>query len=245
MKVFTQIIPSFLVLSLMFACEPEVVGPNPSNSPSTIEILPLGDSRVEGFRPVHESYRYDLWKNLVENDWDIDFIGSRKDEGTYPEVNGRSFDPDHQSLGGEMTTGLLETLNDIEFQQVPDVALLGIGGNDLTDGDMNAVSTVDRIRQIIEKLQNINPEITIFVEQIAPATTEFMTPERTVLFNAFNQELSEMIPSVQGDRSKVVLINMAEGWSDDYMADPLHYNETGAKVVADRYFAAMEKEISR
>jgi len=33
---------------------------------------------------------------------------------------------------------------------------------------------------------------------------------------------------------------MASNWSDEYMADAVHYNEAGAKEVAGRYFEAME-----
>ena len=40
--------------------------PNPNNS-SSIKIMPLGASRVEGGRPNYESYRFYLWKNLYRN----------------------------------------------------------------------------------------------------------------------------------------------------------------------------------
>ena len=41
-------------------------------SDSINKILPLGASRVEGARPDYESFRYELWKDLVENDWVFD-----------------------------------------------------------------------------------------------------------------------------------------------------------------------------
>ncbi|MEM1405435.1 MAG: hypothetical protein AAGG59_01570 [Bacteroidota bacterium] len=31
-------------------------------------------------------------------------------------------------------------------------------------------------------------------------------------------------------------IDMSSNWSDQFMADQVHYNEQGAKEVADRYF---------
>ena len=38
-------------------------------STSINKILALGASRVEGSRPEFESYRYELWKSLKENNW--------------------------------------------------------------------------------------------------------------------------------------------------------------------------------
>jgi len=32
-----------------------------------------------------ESYRYELWKNLVDNNYNFDFVGRQKDYGTYEE----------------------------------------------------------------------------------------------------------------------------------------------------------------
>lgn len=59
------------------------------------KMLPLGASRVEGFRPHFESYRYELWKDLTENGWTFDFIGTRSDKASYPLYNGKKFDIDH------------------------------------------------------------------------------------------------------------------------------------------------------
>ncbi|MFK7952374.1 MAG: hypothetical protein AB8B73_05975, partial [Ekhidna sp.] len=66
----------FLILGIslmMFnACgKDEDTTPKPQST-SINKILPLGASRVEGARPEFESYRYELWKDLKENDWTFD-----------------------------------------------------------------------------------------------------------------------------------------------------------------------------
>ena len=38
--------------------------------------MSLGSSRVEGERPNFESYRYELWKKLIDNNFTFDFIGT-------------------------------------------------------------------------------------------------------------------------------------------------------------------------
>ena len=48
-----------------------------------------------------ESYRYGLWKNLVDYGYDFDFVGSQKDYGTYAEYLDQEFYKDHEGQGGE------------------------------------------------------------------------------------------------------------------------------------------------
>ena len=56
----------------------------------------LGASRVEGDRPNYESFRYELWKDLIENNWTFDFIGTQLDSRFYPLFNNLNFDTDHE-----------------------------------------------------------------------------------------------------------------------------------------------------
>ena len=48
-----------------------------------------------------ESYRYGLWKNLVDYGYDFDFVGRQKDYGTYAEYLDQEFYKDHEGQGGE------------------------------------------------------------------------------------------------------------------------------------------------
>ncbi|MEL6672086.1 MAG: SGNH/GDSL hydrolase family protein [Bacteroidota bacterium] len=230
------------VFFLPTACKQDVCEPLAATA-ETLFILPLGDSRVEGYRPAHESYRYSLWKLLIENEWDVDFIGSRKDNAMYEAVNLLCFDNEHEGTGGAMTTDILATLAAINLDRTPDIALLGIGGNDLLDGELPPIEVVDNLREIIDALQTINPEITILLEEIAPGRSDIMTAEFTSTFNQFNQMVG-MLEDLNGS-SKVVVIDMAEDWKDTYMADNVHYNLGGAEVVAQRYFQAMQTHVVR
>jgi hypothetical protein len=70
------------------------------------KIMPLGASRVQGARPYYESFRYALWKDLIQNEWSFDFIGTQSDLGSYPDYNSYNFDIDHEGRGG-WTSGLI------------------------------------------------------------------------------------------------------------------------------------------
>ena len=234
-----------VILSLgLSSCKDSDECENLPSTANTIEILTLGDSRVEGATPDFESYRYELWKNLVDNNWDFDFIGTRIDGGEYETVNGLCFDNEHEGTGGATTIDNLETLQSVTFDQTPEVALIGIGGNDLVAG--NPVGTViDNLSQIIAELRGLNQDIIIFVEQIAPGMSSFMNSDLTDSFEQYHTEVAAMASTLNTPNSPLIAIDMADGWSDDYLADDVHYNMAGAKVVADRYYAAMDSAIEQ
>jgi len=80
MKRFNFYVVLFFTSVLFFSCngdtEEELIDRVPKPvSTSANKILILGASRVEGARPEYESFRYELWKDLVENDLTFDFIG--------------------------------------------------------------------------------------------------------------------------------------------------------------------------
>mgnify|MGYP001549050893 CR=1 FL=1 len=244
MKTIAALFLAFIYCLGLSSCGENDDCENLSSTASTIEILTLGDSRVEGATPEFESYRYELWKNLVNNNWDFDLMGSRIDAGSYEKLNGLCFDNEHEGTGGATTSDNLDILQSVTFSQVPEVALVGIGGNDLTGGvPVETVAT--NLGLIIDELRSLNPNIIIFVEQIAPGLSSFMTPGLTTSFNDYNTEVMALATSKNTTDSPVISIDMAAGWSDDYMADDVHYNSSGAKIVADRYYAAMDLAIEQ
>lgn len=204
-----------------------------------IKIMPLGDSRVEGARPVHESYRYELWKNIIDNNLVVDFVGTRKDEASYPTYQDNIFDRDHEGTGGAVTDDILETIQGITTENAPDIVLLDIGGNDLLEGSQNVERTIANINQIIDYLQAQNENIVVILEQIAPGQSNFMTPVFIARLDDFNSQIPEVADRQTTATSTVTFANMAKDWTDDWLVDPVHYNEEGAKVVADRYFEVL------
>ncbi len=237
---FLSLLTTFLLIAS--ACEQEDTCPDQAATDQTIEILPLGDSRVEGARPAFESYRYELWKRLINNNQDVDFIGSRIDDASYPTVMGRCFDNEHEGTGGAKTEDILATLNQLQLTSPPEIVLLGIGGNNLLDEpDQPLSEIIDDIDQIIRQLRQRNPQVAVILEQIAPATSELMTPAFTERLTAFNNRIPELAASLTTPESRVIVVNMREGFTDDLLADAVHYNEAGAAFVAERYFRAISE----
>ncbi len=211
------------------------------HSSSINKIMPLGASRVEGARPLYESYRYELWKSLVDDGRTFDFIGTRCDEASYPSYSGRTFDQHHEGRGG-ITSGLI--LEDLEewlaLAGAPDIVLFSSpGGNDALEG-LDFDEAVDNVNAIIDLLQSYNPSVSIIIEQMAPGRADSMTSELTDYFNRMNNEVLQIADEQSTANSTVMTVDMASGFEESFFADEVHYNEAGAQFIADRYLEVLE-----
>jgi len=217
-------------------CDKEDTTPKPQST-SINKILPLGASRVEGFRPNFESYRYELWKDLEENNWTFDFIGTRSDGASYPTFNNENFDIDHEGRGGFTSGEILQGLNGWLSQTgAPDIVLFSSpGGNDILNGqDYN--QTVSNVKAIIDALQANNPNVTIIIEQPAQGRSDFMTTEFTNAFNQMRQDVLTIATDQTTTTSQVITVDMFTGFNDTHLADEVHYSEAGAEFIATRYY---------
>lgn len=233
---FALLLPFWLLFT---ACDPGIEPPPPSTSANV--IMPLGASRVEGARPAFESYRYELWKLLVDGGWDFDFIGANYDDASYPSYAGQTFDGWHSGYGGATSGQILEGLPGwLDAAGSPDIVLLSSpGGNDGLENS-SFEDAVDNVNAIIDVLQANNPNVTIIIEQMAPAMEEAMTTELTSFMSQMNQEVLNMAAVQTTATSQVLTVDMFTGFNDTHLADDVHYNEAGATLVAERYYTVLE-----
>ena len=222
-------------LLIFTACRKESAQKPQSNSIN--KILNLGASRVEGGRPEYESYRYELWKKLIDNNLTFDFIGTQTDEATYPMFNNMIFDSDHEGVGGWTSADILEEIeNWLNLTGPPDFVLFSSpGGNDALEG-LSYTKAVSNINGIIDIIQDFNPNTTIIIEQMAPAHSDIMTLELTEFLKEINEEVLDIAEKQTTLTSEVIAIDMFSGFNDSLLADDVHYNEDGAKFIAKRYF---------
>lgn len=192
-----------------------------------------------------ESYRYELWKNLIDNNYNFDFLGTINDNGSYADYNGKSFDINHEGIGGFESEDVLDNINEVLLNiDTPDVILLSIGGNDLLDGGNPPSEPISNITQLINELQNYNHDITIFLEKIAPASSTIMTNQLTQTINDFNSQIVTLANSSTNNNSNVIALDMYSDFVESYLADDVHYNELGAKFIADIYFGGIQGKFS-
>ncbi len=204
--------------------------------PPGSRILCLGDSRVEGSE-TYDSYRYELWKDMIDCDWDFDLVGNEIDPMFYPLYLNNIFDADHQGIGGHTTYDVLSELPYVLSEiGVIDVVLICIGGNDaLNEGSSSIPDAIENISSIIELIRSNNPQVLILIEQIAPGLNSMMTSDLTQALITLNNGIAQLAINQTTINSNIVAVDMSYEWQDSYLADDVHYNSVGAEIVATRY----------
>ena len=205
------------------------------------KIMPMGASRVQGLTPWFESYRFYLWKDLIDGGWDFDYIGTEKETGSYPNYENLSFDPDHQGKMSWTSKKIFVELENILYETgYPDIVLFSSpGGNDILNG-LPYENVIENINGIIDLFQDHNPDIVILIEQLAPGKTSFMTPDLSVIFDQAVLDVETIAQEQTDENSQVIPVNMFEGFTDRYLADDIHYNADGAEFIAQRYYEVLE-----
>lgn len=241
MKLALKLLVLGMSLVIFNACDKDGdINPKPQSN-SKNKILPLGASRVEGARPEYESFRYELWKDLKENNLTFDFIGTQSDNASYPPFDNETFDIDHEGRGGWTSGQILDGLNDwLSEVGTPDIVLFSSpGGNDALEG-LSYETAVENINNIIDIIQAKNPNVTIILEQMAPGRSDIMTAELTSFFNRLQQEVLTIANNQSTSTSQVIAVDMFTNFNDSMLADDVHYNEAGAEFIADRYYTVLE-----
>lgn len=240
MNMIFKILFSALVLMFFLCCEGESTQPKPI-SESINKILPLGASRVEGFRPHFESYRYELWKELIRNKWTFDFIGTRTDLASYPIFENSNFDIDHEGRGGITSGEILEGINEwLDATGAPDIVLFSSPrGNDILDGHADPITITNNINQIIDILQAKNPAVTVVIEELAPGRSSLMTSKIAEEFNAIREAMKVLSTEQSTATSRVITVDMYSGFTDGMLADDVHYNLFGADFIASQYYKVL------
>lgn len=227
-----------IVMMGLISCGDEPKEQTNTNSNTTInKIMALGASRVEGNRPQYESFRYETWKDLIENNYSIDFIGTQNDPASYPVIENFNFDPDHQGRGGWTSGDILDQLeSDLNLAGTPDVVLFSSpGGNDALQ-NLSYDEAIGNINEIVDILQDVNPNVTLIIEQMAPGRTDIMTEELLNYFNQLQDEILIIAKNKATTTSQVIAVDMFSGFTDAMLADDVHYNTKGAMFIAQRYF---------
>jgi lysophospholipase L1-like esterase len=243
MKNFKQAI-LFALCCFLFSCSG--VEEPIENSDAKNIIMPLGASRVEGARPDFESYRYELWKLLIENESDFDFVGTNTDEAQYDDYLGKSFDKDHEGWSGWTSGQIKRKLNNwLKQIPTPDIVLFSSpGGNDALQ-NKSYDKAIMNINEIIDLLQAKNPNVTIIIESMAPAITEIMEEPLSSFVNNMQQDVYTIAENKGTSNSKILVVDMASGFGDEHLADDVHYNEKGAKFIAERYFQSLQSVLKK
>jgi lysophospholipase L1-like esterase len=231
----------------------------PAQGAAPRRLLLVGDSITEG-DDGDTAYRCDLWKALGGA---VDFVGNQGDEGS---CDDGSFDPDHDGRGGATTAQrTAEMVSSGSFALNYEAALVHMGTNDKNGIDfgwnqahINAVIE-PAFRDLIAKLRQSNPNVTIYLAQIIPCdldanpTSGFLGCN--VTHNGGNDNngqpvegMNQVWARIAGDsstaNSPIVLVDHRVGFNtSDLKADKVHPNANGRLKMANKWMQALEGQL--
>ena len=221
-------------------------------------ILPLGDSITQA-EINRASYRYYLWKKLIDADITFDFVGSMQrqqdkySKGTppQPDYNGQSFDRDHEghfgwTIGhvnagrapnnGTGSGNLRQWVEHYDF----DIALVHLGTNDVFYKKSNE-EIAQQLEATVKTLRADNPRAVILLAQVIPSSKNAAIAQSLISMNAMIAGLAEDLSS---RKSPIIVVDQHSGFdiaADSY--DGVHPNASGEEKMAQRWFEAIERAL--
>ena len=199
-----------------------------------IRIMPLGDSitRGEGTDPPLTSYRDDLITLLTNAGWAHDFVGSKSD--------GVGFDSDHEGNRGWRADQIDANINSWLDQYSPDIVLLHIGTNDVSQEQSNS-STANDIGNILSKIYKYSSKTVILLCKLIPRDDNLYQENEDL--NVLVEQLYDQKKSA-GYNIYLVDQNAAfkenPNWDQDYLSDNVHPYPVGYTVMANEFMSVLE-----
>jgi len=250
-------------LSLALAVSLSILPAALSRAADPLRILTLGDSITQGRvgnpgETTRLSYRYELWKMLIDANIDFDFVGSinvMENETTpysIPDYMGNSFDRDHEGHWAWGTAQILSgydgtgdsapgNLSTWLAGYTPDIALIHLGTNDMWWRNQTPSQAAANLELIIDALQADNPNVKILLAELIPVSSAYGNVNSNIL------ALNQLIPDIATDKttatSKVLVVDQYTGFdtSTDTI-DGIHPNSLGEFKIAQKWFDAIVPE---
>lgn len=211
-----------------------------------VRIVCVGDSITQGRQGKGEhkptwSYRYALWKMLIDAGHPADFVGSMTTgfEGSpvYEAYQGREFPNRHEGRWGWTTAKVAEALKESVAARTwqADIAIIMLGTND-KDTKTTLEPTVTAMRDIVASLRTNNPRMRIVIGQPFQEWEPF--PAMGAAYAALAKELDSTA-------SPVISVATSAGWVSKpdqpgaTTVDWVHPNPDGDAKLATAFAAAI------
>jgi len=210
----------------------------------------LGDSITQGSKQ-HPSYRYRLWKKLIDHAFDVEFVGTaHANFGGDPYVKGtkhkgKTYANRHEGhwgwtadeiLNGKAGEGKLQNrLQDY----TPDVVLMHLGTNDMFR-NQPLDETVNELREIVRQLRADHPSVTIFIAQLIPADAQRVGPQAAQNIQLLNARIPALVQELHTAASPLILVDQFSGFdptADTY--DGVHPDGSGEEKMAQKWYVAL------
>ncbi|WP_131741945.1 GDSL-type esterase/lipase family protein [Actinomadura roseirufa] len=199
----------------------------PSQGPSSLRIMPLGDSITYGTgSSTGNGYRERLRRNLVDRGYQGDFVGSVR-SGTMP-------DPDNEGHPG----WVISQIADAEHASVPGlrptVVLIHAGTNDM-DRNVDPEGAPARLAGLVDQTLRDAPNATVLVSTLVPSANAAVQTR----IAAFNRQVRALVRRRHEAGGPVGLVDMTPVTTAD-LADGLHPNDRGYEKMGEAFYTGIQ-----
>jgi len=208
-----------------------------------VTIMPVGGSITAG-RSSATCYRRYLDGMLRRAGHRVDFVGSRSRHNNRVEPDSYQFDYDHEGHWQKNSGWIADHVEALAATQVPDVAVLHMGTEDLrkVTGPIQSVieKTVANIGRTIGALRAKNGSVKIVLAQIIPTRSPDIAHPDTAV-QALNRAIAKLAAATSTKTSPVVLVDQYSGFDPDsgLGEDGVLPNAAGARKMAERFFTGI------
>ncbi len=196
-------------------------------------IMPLGDSITSGFKsPDGSGYRGPLWSKFYGSGLGIDYVGQ------YQDGPSTFLDPDHQGGLGQTADGLIGLVPGLMTRYKPDIVLLMIGSNDISEDRDSPSQLHSELKQFLDKIAANRSSATIFVSTLTPLASD---QPGSNLIPAANREIKAAVAEAARKGQHVELVEPKLSLSD--LVDGVHPDEGGHTKLAQAWYSAVMREL--
>lgn len=220
-----------------------------STNQNQIKIMPLGNSITRGSSgsPDKIGYRRQLYQNLINDGYNIDFVGSNS-LGLIDD-----FDKDHEGHSGWHAkhptipeVSIANNLYDWLELNPPNIILLHAGTNDIIGLEGNNETTSDVVDDITEILNIVDSFETNYNTEIFVVLARIILQENDTVTSSYNLGLDSLSSIRILDGDKLILVDQESAL--EYPADlddGIHPNQTGYNKMADVWYNALKSLIGQ
>ncbi|MBN2818782.1 MAG: hypothetical protein JXP36_07425 [Bacteroidales bacterium] len=237
----------------------------------TIKIMPVGNSITAGEHYNHPAlnertgYRKDLFDLLTNSGYNIDFVGSQN-HGECSTSDTNWYDWNSESYPGWTIHDIAKKTNEALRLFFPDILLIHVGTNG-SNWDEKPGEVMEMLDSINKFSVDNNHDVTIFLCKII---NQYITQNQAPT-SLFNGRVEELVNAREGDKIKIILVDMEKGAGLDYsdnLPDPAasppydggdmlgtrypgvsldiyHPNEKGNYKMAVKFYKELVKELPK
>ena len=197
-----------------------------------LRIMTLGDSLTVG-EGVEGGYRKSLFFNLKRNGYDVEFLGSSKENLTNKIITGDR----HEGHGNWMIDKFMEFSREILDKAGEDIdaILLMVGAEDIMrNGDYTDV--IHKWEKLIVHIATIRPHTHIIVSNLLP-----LKGVAGINIDQFNALVPAVVNKHRRTGKNIEYVNIAKKFDANDLVDFKHLNQRGYRRLGNRWAKGIQR----